>query len=347
MKKNIHLFDAKQIKHFRRVYSWMPQVDSGCEFYLIGGGRESSEDVYSQQDITYISLFSFIKKLFSCEQNYIVHGNLFSIFLFNSMLYFMSLGLIQRCSWVCWGAGLNIKGTYFKRLLGTLIRYILYRPLSGVNFLMAPDEELFLGIVPNAYTQVTPYLTEPTDVEKFDNGFLNIFIGNQSSAHHNHLHFIEEISQINTHKNIKVHLFMNYGNGDDIYKDKVKDMCSSLLPNRYVIYSEMMPYSEYLKVISLCDVCIVDTKHQTGLGLIYNSIKVGARIFLNVQGSNNKWLNTIGIKTYDCRDLSRLIELKDNTEKINMLIFNDYFDESNLKDKWKNFTSNLNKNRND
>lgn len=347
MRKNIHLFDAKQVKHFRRVYSWMPQVDSGCEFYLIGEKRKSSENDYLQPDITYVSMFELIKKLFFCDHNYIVHGNLFNIFLFNSMLYFMTFGLIQRCSWVCWGAGLNIKGRFFQRLLGTLIRYIVYRPLSSVNFLMMPDEELFLGIIPNAHTQVIPYLTEAADAKKFDNGFLNIFIGNQSSAHHNHLHFIEVISQIKTNKKIKVHLFMNYGNGNDTYKDKVKDMCSSLLPDKYVIYSEMMPYNEYLKIISLCDVCILDTKHQTGLGLIYNSIKVGARIFLNARGSNKKWLNTIGIKTYDCRDLSNLTELDDNTAETNILIFNDYFDETNLKNKWIKFTSNLSKNRND
>ncbi|KGK10166.1 TDP-N-acetylfucosamine:lipid II N-acetylfucosaminyltransferase [Vibrio navarrensis] len=343
--KVVHILDGRLPTHYNKIISYMKSLNEITEFIVIDG---EEKDLCKSID-TSVMFMSFGRFLIlfmksSNECRFILHGNFFKLILINALLNMIHFKKITNLFWVCWGSGVsnNINSFTLKAL-----RAFSYRKLGAAHFLMGPDKINFLKIVGDRWKgkiSVSPYYNEQFETEfmheslvKHKDDYLHVFLGNQSTPHHNHKEMIDKLYESDKDKNIFLHLLMSYGTGTLEYIEEIKNVAINKFPNRYCIYRNILDYESYLKLLSKSDVVIVDTKHQTGLGLIYNAVNNGAVIFLNKDGSNYRWLCDLGLRVSTTEEISYENILNRSFSCENRKALADFFDKKNVDKYWKSF----------
>ncbi|MBE4575090.1 hypothetical protein BOO36_14855 [Vibrio navarrensis] len=291
------------------------------------------------------SELSLLKYIINNKKNckVVTHGNLFK-FLFMHKLAFLLFKLKKiELYWVCWGAGLNSQENRFKDFVFLIIKKIIYSGLNGINALMKPDRDKLLKIGVNSNNiSLIPYSIElaESDFNTTISDKKSVVIGNQNSKHHNHESILELLHQREDNAEIEVHLFMSYGSSDANYIIQVKKLAELFFPSRAFIYKEVMSQEEYDTILYKSDAIVIDTKHQTGLAMIYKSVNNGKKVFLNSNGANKEWLNYMGIKSFPTNELSvGDLTLDIKTSLINKEKLRLFFNEITIRKNWRKFLS--------
>ena len=135
---------------------------------------------------------------------------------------------------------------------------------------------------------------------------------------------------------------LNYGDEEnqEATDDFIRQYKSKFGASFYA-WTTTIPFDEYVKIMSEPSFYISPGRYQTGLGAIYQSIKMGKTIL--VCGDNYKWLTGLGVKVIDLDKMADFgfktinsMRIDTDTAKRNFALMKALFDKKFSKENWIN-----------
>jgi hypothetical protein len=112
---------------------------------------------------------------------------------------------------------------------------------------------------------------------EYENNELIVQIGHRALRSLNHIHWLKKLSKLKDN-NLKVFIPLNYG--DMQYAKKVRECALKLFGDRAIILDSVLPYDNYINILSKVSALILDSKRQIALGNISGFLRQGKKIFL-------------------------------------------------------------------
>jgi dTDP-N-acetylfucosamine:lipid II N-acetylfucosaminyltransferase len=155
----------------------------------------------------------------------------------------------------------------------------------------------------------------------------NILLGNSASSINNHLDVMSVLSKIDIGGR---HIIcpLSYG-GSEVYISKIKGQGTKYWGDSFIPLCDYMQTEEYWKLLNSCGYAIFGNESQAAMGNIFNSIKIGRKVFLPSTSIPFKFLTSLGLKIYSIdSDLSQdeiCTPLQYSIIDKNRNIFNQYY----------------------
>lgn len=146
-------------------------------------------------------------------------------------------------------------------------------------------------------------------------GKKNIIIGNCASITMNHLDVIKALSSIQIDKDAKIILPLSYS---DIcgYANKVEKAAELIAPGQIVSLRKYIPLSQYLDLISNCEVAFFACERQQASDNIFMQLLYGARVYMSETSAAFAYLKSIGLKVYSLQNEINLLNLEMTDEDV-------------------------------
>lgn len=169
-----------------------------------------------------------------------------------------------------------------KFIKSTVCLYAVCRRMDICYGPIAEEFELFQSLRIFPKKTVGMYgvigLPEQADAPFINEDSRNILLGNSSTPTNNHIEAIDRLAELDL-KDRKVIVPLNYG--DLKYREIVLRYGQDKLGDRFKPLIDFIPFAEYCRLISSCDVVIMNHLRQQALGNIFLALESGAKVFLN------------------------------------------------------------------
>lgn len=130
--------------------------------------------------------------------------------------------------------------------------------------------------------------TESEEIGKY------IIVGNSAYPVCNHL----DILSLMIERNIVDHeLYLPLAYGDNSYHEMLQETLKEM-PFRYQIQDKMIPFNEYQKIMSQCNVAIFPVIRQHSAGAINLNLYHGKKVFLYENSIPYKYLTSVGFRVF-------------------------------------------------
>ena len=130
----------------------------------------------------------------------------------------------------------------------------------------------------------------------------NILIGNSASATNNHIDVFNLIAKKDLSKVGEIIVPLTYG--DSSYRDLIVNKGREIFGAKFFPIIHHMPIDEYSKIISSCNVVIMNHYRQQGIGNIGAAIFGGAHVFLSEKSPAYAFFHKIGVDIRSVEDLA-------------------------------------------
>jgi hypothetical protein len=130
-----------------------------------------------------------------------------------------------------------------------------------------------------------------------------ILLGNSASLTNNHFEALDYLSRFDLNGR-KVVIPLSYG--DKKYAEIVRKRANRMLPQQSICLTDFLPFAEYNKILSDCDIVVMFHRRQQALGNVLQSIFSGANVYLlesnplfsffNSNGFNVSLINEMPLK---------------------------------------------------
>jgi dTDP-N-acetylfucosamine:lipid II N-acetylfucosaminyltransferase len=128
----------------------------------------------------------------------------------------------------------------------------------------------------------------------------NILLGNSASPINNHIDAMALLNKVDL-KGKNIICPLSYG-GSKRYVARVKEQGIKYWGDSFVYLCDFMQADEYWKLLNSCGYAIFYNESQAAMGNIFNSIKIGRKVFLSPTSIPFKFLTSLGIKVYSFED---------------------------------------------
>jgi len=316
----VHLLPYKSRHHVRAKVkdfsSLIPQSDQVFVVFGSGDNPPLAEDlnkevVYARNISDLIGLF--LRYGYRSDTSIVLHG--FSVTFF---LLGLTPFLRARLKWVVWGTGLEHGRINLERKLQYLGKRFLYGKMYRVNCVTSADARILIqefGLSPDRVT-VIPYkmtshqtFTREQVMDKWNVRPIEILVGNQATRAHNHTNLLKALSKFKE-DDIRVHMFLSYPKNEEYVKE-LTETGQSLFGSKIYPVIELISSEDYFDFMKRVHITIIDVKKQTGLAAIHTTIDYGGIVFLNREGLNKEWLNSLGIKSGNTDEISEFQSAKE------------------------------------
>lgn len=326
-----------------------PEDSSMRPYYLIFGkgdikGKEKHENLFAKINT---SDFSFIEDLYSlyvfARRNrkvaFLLHGTTYACM---SILELAGANV----NWICWGAGASINHKNLKSVLFTPIKKIIYNRLFTIKTLINDDKLTLERDYSLKQVELLPYyghnslIHKNYFIEKYHNPSSKnkkpiVLLGNNA---HNLVYYYELLNLLIPFRGeIIIHCMMQYPKVDEQTLLKLQNTGDSLFGNdSFFVDTQMLDMDSYLEYLSDFDIYLCGNPNQSGLGAVFNCLRLGKKVFLT--GKNLNWVRKIGFIVFDIDDVKKasnndfLVELSEEQKKINLM--NNYDNIEKTKKKW-------------
>ena len=154
------------------------------------------------------------------------------------------------------------------------------------------------------------------EVEKSKSSKGNILLGNSANPTNEHSTVLKHLLDINFKG--KIYCPLSYS-GSEVYINNVINYGKRSFGNNFIPITEFLKYEEYSKIISGCDIVLMNHIRQQAVGNILKSICLLKPVILNKRSYLRSTFLEWGIKIYDLdilnnQKLVKLPELKKNRE---------------------------------
>lgn len=325
--------------------------------------KNENDESFSQYEFENVYLISGkidkdkLKKLMENASSVVLHSLLLRIDL---LYFFLKYKKKQKkYTLIFWGADLydwseqlNTKNYLVKSkyAIRERMRKKLFKKIDLFCFLTPNDKAFFLKLYNmNIKTNYAIYSSEYVDgtlfsylselnKKKNSNDSLTIMIGHSGSSKLNHQKIIQELKPYKDYLNFYIPL--SYGNIQ--YINQISKFSQEELKESVKIEKNILSLKEYCKKVNLCDILIINSNRQIGIGNISIAILLDKIICLNVDSPNYLFFKKhfkLDILTYD--DLINILETKnfDMLNKINFeknkKIIRNWLSKENFIDTWK------------
>lgn len=247
----------------------------------------------------------------------------------------------KRISWICWG---DIPRMEFpsNRLMQQYYQFktrLCVRLYDQIITLMTSDKRT----IESAFKIARPIIVQPYpargDVFELKpelTGRRILLLGNSASLI---MYYPEVLDAIDITGWDEIICMLNYGHESkqdevDVFVQKYKERFGK----KFNPWRKVVPYEEYLNVLSKSTIYASPCPRQIGLGAIYPMIAMGKKVFVN--GSNYQWLKDLGVvafnlMTENLADTDQMCQPLKSTEKIhNISILHEILEIKNNMRRW-------------
>lgn len=277
------------------------------------------------------------------------------------MLYFFRK-LLKKSVWIIRGIDLYNYKKNENNLKNKIINYFNYKLRKSIPIIISifpTDENIYRKEFGNkAKHYFIPY---PIAKESFEemraernsdrrsNGEIWILNGNNAYTFNNHIKILEKLKSFQQEK-IKIIMPLSYGN--DWYNSRrnyiqsIANYANEKFLHKYIIFKNLMPVSEYNKVLSNIDVAIIGSNRQNALGNILRLLYINTKVFLSRENPVYSYLKEKNVDVYCIEDIENMnfaefIEKRDNNSGMEFVIDNHHPDAVAIK--WKKFFDEISK----
>ena len=157
-------------------------------------------------------------------------------------------------------------------------------------------EELYFN-----YFNETGYNIFEIEKSEISNG--NILLGNSANPSNEHSSALKHLLNINFKG--KIYCPLSYS-GTEVYINNVIKLGKRLFGDRFIPLTEFLKYKEYSKIISDCDIVLMNHIRQQAVGNIFKSVCLLKPVILNKKSYLRSTFFEWGIKIYDYNILTNL-----------------------------------------
>lgn len=228
----------------------------------------------------------------------------------NKVIYFLFLfsSFRKKSVWYLWGGDLYYRiEKYSKKIHNPISERIFKKVVSGLGFIATQvkgDVDLaalhfgFKGKHVDCFLYPSN-LFKPLVLEQKTDSTWHIQLGNSSHPSNNHMEAIDRIAYLKN-EDIIVHCPLSYG--DKSHAALVKSYGKKVFGAKFIVYTDFMPFSEYLKFLSKMDIAIFNHWRQQGLGNIISLLGLGKTIYLRDDITSWNMLIEKGIVVFKIND---------------------------------------------
>jgi dTDP-N-acetylfucosamine:lipid II N-acetylfucosaminyltransferase len=131
----------------------------------------------------------------------------------------------------------------------------------------------------------------------------DILLGNSATYTNNHIEVLDVLKNIDLGDR-RLIIPLSYGN--TIYAKYVRTYTSLSKIKNVKYLQELIPFDEYVKLISGCEIVVMNHYRQQGLGNILTALTIGAAVYLNEETTVYNYLITNSIIVFPMNSLSKL-----------------------------------------
>ena len=194
--------------------------------------------------------------------------------LFLLELMFLAPRIFNKLAWVLWGGDVYY-AQYNNTIKSKLIEILRKRVIKKIPLIISYIEGDF-QVVKELYGSKAKYIKadypSPIDILKIEKIDINInenedriiILGNSADPSNDHCEAIDILSKYKD-ECMLVKCVLSYG-GDEEYKNKVIRYGEEKLGGKFMPILKYQSFDEYLNMINLSDICILNHKRQQGLG---------------------------------------------------------------------------------
>jgi len=186
-----------------------------------------------------------------------------------------------------------------------------FRAISKISHFGFPYKEEFtllneLKLLNSDYVRFTYYPLEFI-IKEHENTFVsgnNILLGNSATMSNNHLEIFEILAKIDLNWK-KVIVPLSYGDND--YRDEILKIGSMVLPAHFEPLTKFYPLEEYNEIIRTCNIFIMNSYRQQGIGNVFAMLWMGAKVYLDERNTTYQYLKRINCSVFSiAKDLNPL-----------------------------------------
>lgn len=231
------------------------------------------------------------------------------------------------------------KNERFHHFLSIAKNLLLHQATADKIFWKAvSNTDYFLGLAEEEYNQLKqyfkalpPFLQMPykknTTTKPSPKRHNQIIIGHSKDIYGNHFEVLEMMSSLPCLNDYQYKMFFSYSEYSPQYTKAVCDFVKEW-PSMEVIKG-LMPKKEYLDILNNSDAIVINSYRQMGMGMVFNALRDGLKVYLNPLNPMYNWLNKYNFCVFTINDfiedLQRrnvflsMEQKKQNVESRNML----------------------------
>lgn len=234
-------------------------------------------------------------------QKIILHG-LFSTKLMLALV--LQPWLLKKCYWVIWGGDLYthiINDGDWRWKVKEFFRHILIPKIGNLITYIPGDIELarqWYGAkgIHHKCIMYPSNTFQSLPQETTTKSNINILLGNSADSSNNHEDIIYRLTKTNT-KNFLLYCPLSYGEKD--YAQKIVNLGTNALGDRFIGLRNFIPHSEYIKFLSNIDIAIFNHRRQQAMGNMISLLGMGKKVLIRTDISTWSFLQDIGVVVYD------------------------------------------------
>lgn len=123
-----------------------------------------------------------------------------------------------------------------------------------------------------------------------------VLIGNSATETNCHLEAFALIAR-HDHEAMEIYCPLSYG--DAAYRERVIANGQALFGHRFKPMCEMLPLAAYNDFLGTIDIAVMHHNRQQGMGNIVSLLSLGKKVFMRSTLSHTRYLNQLGLATYD------------------------------------------------
>lgn len=219
--------------------------------------------------------------------------------------------LWPRTAWIMFGADI-LKQSSIKGRIYAGIKRIVIPHLGAISALVPGEYELLKSLYGHADNYVRAFYPnlvamagadEKPAAESFDRP-LRVLLGNSAFEANNHAEALSWLSRF-VDENIEIVCPLGYPAKSE-YKTQIMKLGGELLGTKFVAIPEMLESKEFWEVAGSCDLLVLNSLNQQGLGSVYFMLFHYKKIYLRSENPTFQMMKDFGIKVYNSLDLSHL-----------------------------------------
>lgn len=152
----------------------------------------------------------------------------------------------------------------------------------------------------------------------------NILLGNSADYPNNHIEILDQLAKIDLGSR-KVIIPLSYGYVN--YARYIKKYAENKIPENNLCLTEYLEFDEYNKILSGCEIVVMNHLRQQATGNIGFALYIGASVYLRTSTTVYEYLKCNGFHLFDIADLPGLMTLSANEQLDNKMMCKELFGE--------------------
>ncbi len=256
--------------------------------------------------------------------------------------------LLRKSVWVMWGSdiyGNKIRTRNTYTLSERVRRYLARRIPRSISIMPGDGKYAIETFSMQGKNRYIPYalagISLPADSKwREQKRYVRVLVGNSAAPWNNHLQILHALEAVDK-KSFHYYIPLSYG--DSAYAEHIIQEFKHSFPGRVHPLMQFMSLPDYIRYLALMDVLVFAHDRQAALFNIQLALRMGKKVF--IKSSVSTWKQYVNIRGYSLFAFEGIAESDDDEfisfdpgdREKNMMLSQEWFDESDIIRKWFTF----------